>query len=558
MVRRRLPRPLRETVTSPALLALCGLIGLLEVGTWLVVAPFLADASRPALVGWILLQRLLLVCVLAAVLPGCYATAREGLGLRGAVRATLGRLDTATPRLLTSLLVSRVLVVAMTAVGFLVGLTGLGVLDTASVWTSAAVGFGLDRPVLALVGVPAVVVGASWLARGAVGLHDLRAIDGTAGPGRPSLWSLGAWRGRRRRLVAYAVVRGTLLSLPIVVALLVVALLAPGTAHPLVAHPPALAQAAVASVATTALARSALVSYQLAKYDSLAAETVTPREPTPQLVPRSRGALLAAVVVLAALVGVGTIRTLDVQPAPEPAPGVTPADATGTIETAIERTGERDLITEQQTAVWNESAAAWTPVSDRAALLQRSDRSVRYYADGPGGDDRTIYATDGRLAMLHASEPPAAPHPLHLRLERGSWHVIVGHACQWGTESQFGFPPPDADWELTERSEDTLVYAVRDPQSLADHGVSGIPDVPAESAAVGEATGARIIVDRRLVTVRRATVTVVYAGDGGDGSARAAQRWQRVVSKTGNVTASRPGSVGKPSLPARLWDVVYY
>jgi len=566
MALQRFRRALGEVRQAPGLLVLCGLIGAGEVAAWLLVAPFLAPSlagpSPVGLVGWVLGQRLLLLLVLAALLPGCYAAARERLRPRAALRATADRIDTAGPRVLVSMVVSRALALGPTVVAIVVALTGLGVLDTASVWTDAFVGVGVDRDLLALLGVPAAVVGATALARGAVGLHDLRAIDGGDAPATAAVWSLLAWRGRRRGLVGYAIVRGVLLGLPVGVGLFALAVGSPAAgSFPVVQSSGWPALPAVAFVAATALARATLVTYQVAIYDRVATERrgAVQREPTP--VVRRRGVLLAAVVVLAAMVGLAAIRTADVQPPLAEEVDVDPADASATIETAIERTESRDLLTEQRTDARSEATGEWVPTTHYQALLQRSDRSVRFYAgdgNGPFGGDRAIYATDGRFAMLHDPTPPATPGPLHVTIERGPWTVLVGPPYGWGIEEYFAFPPADAGWRLAEATDDELVYRLESTATVAGRDLGPLPDVPASGVALGNETGATIVIDRQLVTLRRATMTVDYVEDRGGESRRVAKRWERHVTKIGDVEAHRPGSVGSPSLPARLWDVVYY
>jgi hypothetical protein len=93
---------------------------------------------------------------------------------------------------------------------------------------------------------------------------------------------------------------------------------------------------------------------------------------------------------------------------------------------------------------------------------------------------------------------------------------------------------------------------------VAGRDLGPLPDVPASGVALGNETGATIVIDRQLITLRRATMTVDYVEDRGGESRRVAKRWERHVTKIGDVEAHRPGSVGSPSLPARLWDVVYY
>jgi len=554
-LRRVLPTPGEQS----GLFVLCGLGGLLEVGAWVVVAPFLATGTRPVGLVALLGQRLLVVLALAVVLPGCYAAARDQLGPRAALLTAVDRVGADAPRLLASLLASRVAVVGLTAVALLACLAVLGAIDTAAVWTAAVVGVGVDRTALAVLGVPAAIVGSSMLARGAVGLQDLRAMGSADTPLRAPLWSLCAWRGRARTLLAYAALRGTLLAVPVLGALGVTAVVHPAPLRSLDRLTPAMiGAAAVAFVITTAFARATLVNYQLSTYDEVATAATATSIGSPSLLPRRRGALLAAVLVLGTVVGVGAIRTVDVQPAPEATVDVAPRNPTPTIETAIERTRERDLITDQRTAVHNASAEEWTTTTRREALLQRSDRSIRFYAqDRPAADDRTIYATDGRLAMLQDPTPPASPGFWHLRNERDGWTVIVGHPYGWGLESQFGYPPADADWRLTDWTRDTIVYTLADPSSLAGHDVDALPAVPAD-AALAEGTSARIVIDRRLLTIRRASVTIEYAGNSGGDPNRVDTRWEREVSKIGDVRASRPGSVGTAGPIARLWDVVYY
>lgn len=546
----RVSRALSEAV-QPGLLALCGVIGVLEVGSWLVIAPFLPGASRSAVVGWLLLQRLGLLVVLAALLPGCYATARQDLAPAGAIRAAIDRIGADTPRLLGAMVASRSFVAALTALGLLAALGALGLLDTASVWSDAVLGVGLDRGLLATLGVPAAVLGASWLARGAVGMHDLRAIEAEAPPVRAALWSVRAWRGRARGLPAYAVVRGSLLTVPAAAAVLVLTVW-PASGPPLSvpASPAPVGAAAGAFVATTALTRAILVVSHRRTYDRLAAAATT--APADQRDPllRERRVILATVLVLGTVVGVGAIRTADVQPEPAADVDVDPEAANATITTAIERTRAEDILTEQVTAVRNESTGGWVRTSRRQALLQRSDRSARFYGTLGGVEDRTIYATDGRFGMLRKATPPARPGPLHLWTTRGRWSVLVGQAYGWTIEDAFVLPPPDADWRLRERSEHTLVYRVWDPSTLSGHGIDGLPSVPATARPGGE-TGARIVLDRDTLTVREASLTVVRENG-------TATRWERTVTKTGDVQARRPGSIGHPSPPARLWDVVYY
>lgn len=554
MVRERVDGSIADAVRQPGLLVLCGLIGVLELVTWLLAVGMFAHSRIPVVLTWIVIQRLALVAILALFLPACYATVREGLDPTAAIDAVPARVASEGRRLLASMLVSRLVVFALT-VGFLLSLlTVLGLVDTALVWVAS----GVDRTPLALSALLVAPVVASWFARGSVALHDVRALDGGEPAWRAPLWSLRAWRGRGGGLLRYSLVRGLLLAAPPVVGVLTVFVvqMARGSMGE-AASIGELALAALAFVLATAVARAALIGYTFHTYERMDVDRTTP------LVPRSKRVVVAGLVVVATLAGVAAVRTVDVHPSPsDEVPGITPTNSVATIETAVERTRARERTIAVVTEFRNETAGRWQSTIALTLQRDRSDRQFHLdYSVGARGNriNRTLYGTDGRLAFRDPPRRLAAERVYHYAVRQGRWGVLVGPPYGYFIVEQTPPPPADLGWRLDRATDEHLVYRIDDPSAFVGGTPGPFQHVPDdEDCTVRNGTNATLVVDRDTQTVARATQHVDYVVDRPDGPDRVRKRVRYRVRDIGNVDVERPDSLPAPGGPALFWDAVYY
>lgn len=562
----------RAAVDSPALLAWCGVVAVLDLLT-LVAALVLASGRGLQVVLTVLLaQRAVLACVLALTLPGAYAIARADDGGRESVgtalRAAPGLAARAArekaPRLLaSSLLVRAIALPVALAVAALLGALALGV-DTVAVWAAAA-GAPVDRGLLAVAGVSLALAGGAWLANGAVAYHDLLVLDREADVRSAWRRSLAATTTDGSWFLGQALLRGLLAVAPWIAgaATLIVV-------DGLLQRPPESAAApwtfgvaGLAVLATAALARATLVAYHVGTY----AERIRPAVAAGDLavVDRPRRVAVAAAVVLAAVAGVGTVRTADVAPGPAvPEASLDGGDADAAVATAIRRTARRDLAFEYDESFYNETAERWQPLFDIDGAVDRDGReldvTVALHVDADDVRRRTVYATDGLYALRPVPTRIRTHHPLETTVLSGNWSAAVGRPYAAETDAFDVLPSAPEGWTRVESDAATVTYVRSGVGALEDVSVApSVPDPDDEDVEYLAEPELRIVVDREDVTVRRLETAARYRNtvDEDDVEVRRL-RSTLSITDVGDVDVDRPDGLAGPGPLERLWDVVYY
>lgn len=173
---------------------------------------------------------------------------------------------------------------------------------------------------------------------------------------------------------------------------------------------------------------------------------------------------------------------------------------------------------------------------------------------------RVHYGADGIYAIRVPTGRIRTNHPLETRMRSGNWTAAIGRPFGATAGGLAVLPAESEGSHRVGTDEDTVTYALDDLQDLADVDLSiSAPDPSHEDVTVLNETGARMVIDRNTVTVRRFAVRSRFRETSDPEEPRTVrQRTTLVITDVGTVAVDRPGSLTGPGSLEVLRDVVFY
>ncbi|MFB6184353.1 MAG: hypothetical protein ABEI96_07340 [Haloarculaceae archaeon] len=552
-VRRLRDRP--AVVAVVAAVAVAELLVAAAVGILGAVQPLLSRFPLPTALAQVVGAVVLPVGVAAA-----YALVRAD---PPASTVTAVRRDAAT--LLAATLVQRAVGVVAVAGTYLLVLAVVGVGVTAFDVLRYAVdptARGLPSPTLVVVLVGALFVVAGLIVALLLVFFDVLALYADVPPTRAWAASARFVAGYPRTALRYAVVRGTV-AVPAAVVVVAATRADVGT----LAERPALTVAGgLVAFAVVAGLRALGYGYHVAFFE----RTIAPvagdlRGP----VAHSRHAvgrgLLAAVVILAALGGVGALRAADARPYAPPRPTPVHAD---TSPAAMFAHADRQLRTAsfrsaRRTTTFNDTTGTERETLTWITAVDRRDNRLRIRVRGtyPNGTRAGTglggYLSDATLANRIGvdDDPTVDGGLLALHTRRGGWNVLPapGYAIAGPGTAHAGLPADaTVDWRVRNRTAENVTVAVTDPQAVAR--ATSIEAVGDEGRV--EDGVVRVTFDRSTGRVVRVVERVRYRPP--TAFDRRPTVYVRVTTVEYGVDVRRPRAIGDPNAVELLWDAVFY